>query len=625
MPPPTWRWAGLDGEARLDPTAWLACGRPTLRCEPRRRLLARLRNRDIYSALLSLLFDERNRQESAFPSAFRRERRRPAEPRPAGAWRHLLMLAPDDDDESTTARLAVGEVFSSSRTQTLPLRARQTLWQLHVCGLPVGARTGGDGLCPIVTAVADPAAQPVPETHLHLAVHSPTAWRVWQQVLGGLHMAGPLRLPWAAGVMDGGPPDHTALRAIVLGLLPTRPAVSREDQEAFALARGLTIDAIVHHRHAVGMAASEGQAGAPYDPIRACSALYAEIRASTLAALKGERERHQLLTRQMRGAGLPLSSCEGPNSPLVRWDAQWIRAGVASLGRNGSLELQLLPVEPPIPLGLTGPIIDLQRLAPRPDWAPPGLLPPATQQVLLAAPRDGSAWGAVILRGGDCLGDQHAVHVADLAGPVSLDRAAVDYVGATELLPVVAELSAAVWALASLCAQGGASGASPAALRFSNPRAAALVAGTCHPPPALTRICDAVLQRLSAAQASRGGRVWVVGWRPDTRHDWGARALALSQWGRDGYVARPLAVLAPELAGVARATPPTPVSCPVCLDDFESDLPHPDHCSPCPRERWACPAPRLAHFVCLACDVLIQARINNRCPECRADRADFLA
>jgi hypothetical protein len=53
-----------------------------------------------------------------------------------------------------------------------------------------------------------------------------------------------------------------------------------------------------------------------------------------------------------------------------------------------------------------------------------------------------------------------------------------------------------------------------------------------------------------------------VGWRPDTRHDWGARALALSQWGRDGYVARPLAVIAPELAGVARATPPTPVSCP---------------------------------------------------------------
>ena len=28
VPPPTWRWAGLDGDARLDPTAWLACGRP---------------------------------------------------------------------------------------------------------------------------------------------------------------------------------------------------------------------------------------------------------------------------------------------------------------------------------------------------------------------------------------------------------------------------------------------------------------------------------------------------------------------------------------------------------------------------------------------------------------------
>ena len=74
--------------------------------------------------------------------------------------------------------------------------------------------------------------------------------------------------------------------------------------------------------------------------------------------------------------------------------------------------------------------------------------------------------------------------------------------------------------------------------------------------------------------------VWVVGWRPDRRHVWGARALSLSQWGRDGYVARPPAVLAPELAGVAHAAPPALTSCSVCLEDFESDLPHPDRCSP---------------------------------------------
>ena len=122
-----------------------------------------------------------------------------------------------------------------------------------------------------------------------------------------------------------------------------------------------------------------------------------------------------------------------------------------------------------------------------------------------------------------------------------------------------------------------------------------------------------------------GGCVWVVGWRPDTTHAWGARALALSQWGRDGYVARPLAALAPDLVGVTHVAPPTLTSCSVCLDDFETDLPHPDRCSPSPRGRWACHTPRLAHFVCLQCDALIQARANNRCPECRADRAVILA
>ena len=99
----------------------------------------------------------------------------------------------------------------------------------------------------------------------------------------------------------------------------------------------------------------------------------------------------------------------------------------------------------------------------------------------------------------------------------------------------------------------------------------------------------------------------------------------IAQWGRGGYVARPLAALPPELTGVATAAPLALTSCSVCLDDFTSDLPHPDLCSPCPRERWACPAPRLAHFVCLTCDVHIQARANNRCPECRADRAVILS
>ena len=169
-----------------------------------------------------------------------------------------------------------------------------------------------------------------------------------------------------------------------------------------------------------------------------------------------------------------------------------------------------------------------------------------------------------------------------LSSQTGVGDTAVDFVDATALSPVVAELTAAV---ASLHAQDGAVGISPVALRFSHPQAAAYVAGTCHPPTALARVCGAVLRRLLAARARRGGSVWVVGWRPDTTHVWGTRALALSQWGRDGYVARPLAALAPELVGVTHATPPTLTSCSVCLDDFEADLPHPDHCSPSPRTR----------------------------------------
>ena len=85
------------------------------------------------------------------------------------------------------------------------------------------------------------------------------------------------------------------------------------------------------------------------------------------------------------------------------------------------------------------------------------------------------------------------------------------------------------------------------------------------------------------------------------------------------------AVLPPELAGLTPATPPALTSCAVCFEDFETDFPYPDHCSSCPRERWACHPPRLAHFVCLTCDAHIQDSVNNRCPECRADRAVILA
>ena len=74
VPPPAWRWAGVVGESRINPSAWLMRGQPTLRQEERRVTFARMKNRDIYAALLSRLFSE-DAESCAFPRAFERARR----------------------------------------------------------------------------------------------------------------------------------------------------------------------------------------------------------------------------------------------------------------------------------------------------------------------------------------------------------------------------------------------------------------------------------------------------------------------------------------------------------------------------------------------------------------------
>ena len=77
-----------------------------------------------------------------------------------------------------------------------------------------------------------------------------------------------------------------------------------------------------------------------------------------------------------------------------------------------------------------------------------------------------------------------------------------------------------------------------------------------------------------------------------------------------------------------RPAPPPPPdrgSCSICYDDYDADFPTPGACYPCPCERWGCPHASTSHFVCGDCDAACQNAVNNKCPECRADRVLYLA
>ena len=147
--PPTWRYAGALGDARVDPTAWTQSGWETLRATPHSVTVAKLTNRDVYAMLLSDLF-QASGDAGAFPHAFAR----PSRGGTPGCWWHLLPTAAGLADSDRLVRQAVRSVFTLSQTQALPLACRQSLWLLHAGGLPVGPRTGGStGLCPITDAM----------------------------------------------------------------------------------------------------------------------------------------------------------------------------------------------------------------------------------------------------------------------------------------------------------------------------------------------------------------------------------------------------------------------------------------------------------------------------------------
>ena len=136
-------------------------GWPTL-THPTEVLASQLQNKDVYSILISRLFTLEG-NEGAFPHAFE-----------GGEYEHLLDAVGDD-----ACRAEVRRVFTSGHTEAMTRSVRQTVWQTKTCGLLIGRRNGGDGLCPICLALGQQEA----ETHEHRCIDCPISSLVWRHAL----------------------------------------------------------------------------------------------------------------------------------------------------------------------------------------------------------------------------------------------------------------------------------------------------------------------------------------------------------------------------------------------------------------------------------------------------------
>ena len=217
--PPTWRYAGALGGARVDPTAWTQQGWETLRATSHSATIAKLTNRDVYAMLLSELF-QASGDACAFPHAFARPSRGGA----PGCWWYLLPTAAGLADSDRLVRQTVRSAFTLSQTQALPLACRQSLWLLHAGGLPVGPRTGGSGLCPITDAMraAGHTMGRVAETHEQIAMRSPTARLVWRHVAAAWRAFCPSSALAASAKQDGRPSGDACRATSCLRWVTTR-------------------------------------------------------------------------------------------------------------------------------------------------------------------------------------------------------------------------------------------------------------------------------------------------------------------------------------------------------------------------------------------------------------------
>ena len=253
-----------------------------------------------------------------------------------------------------------------------------------------------------------------------------------------------------------------------------------------------------------------------------------------------------------------------------------------------------------------------RRLVPRPDWAPPMVIPANTVN-LFAAGVEAGAWAVTAVQGGDRLKDATAARLLDSGGPLTQGARDAHRELRATLTAVQAALSLTLANLA---------GADPLLLRVDEGHlryAAGMV-----PPPKGCEDLDREMRALWT-HVRRTRPVWLAGWRQGRLYWWGDRAVTLaSQCANGSWGPQPPAwTAAPPVASLAGATA-ADGQCPVCLQDFSDPLPAPrasTHQGPNLARSsdvfHACPG---AHAACVQCDRQLARLPQPRCTICRRDR-----
>lgn len=442
------------------------------------------------------------------------------------------------------------------------------------------------------------------DTSHHRAVSCPLTgvvhrlvWARWDDVAGSnstwlaplLTRNPPLRLVPGS---DAIPPNRDLTRALTLGL---RPEGERDRPEGFALVRGLVITELAEASRTAWRAQQAGLQPEAADLYRCAAAVYHRIRVQLQEALQGEWEKLKLVQRRLRAAG-----CELPSPPPTdRWKQQW--AWLIDDAR----QQQLLPEQPPWGVLCVG--IDADRLAPRPDWAPPTQLPPRFICAYTAGSPDGKAWALVAVQGHDAMGDSAAPLIREAGGPVVTDTNAPQFTEAT---------SCSNWQ-ATLCAvtecfrlvSEGAFGQLPILIRVEEQWAPA-IAGIVAERDDGKKLARHVQKLHAQCRTSRD--VWLTACRQGRGQWWADRAVAIARqcadatWGQPSAVWQPMPTL-PSLRGATD-------QCPICLDDFTDALPRPRQpLARAPETFHACGR----HAACIACD---RRNPDHRCCICRSAR-----
>ena len=322
----SWRWQGDLSDGALDLSATFLIrdntivppsDTPPTMAVPRTETdpnpgtpFSTLRNRHIYAALITRLY----RTGNAYPSAFST----------GGMWEPLVR-----SHNARTKHLEVAAVFANAHTTALPYRARQRVYQFHIGGLPFGPRSGTAApaalSCPCCFGLGP---QPPSDTPEHIIISCPLAIGVWRRIFQkwAWHYTNQL---WVAPLLL---PDHIdPLRskpvrlALTLGL---RPKGEQRDHlpHAFALLRGLTIDALVNKYWSLMASSALTPPPPTLLPLQIAS-VYAAVKSAFSDALRHEQLRAERDNQILLAAGRDI----GPdNDAVLKFKSLWIDPGLCT-------------------------------------------------------------------------------------------------------------------------------------------------------------------------------------------------------------------------------------------------------------------------------------------------------